>query len=280
MQAIPPLFDSKGQPHDLLREILKITGVQHDGTLDDIRDVTQATWYQAGKLRSDIDEKYGGKRQMLMHLLQQLGFVHEITVEGKFDIAVIPGAMLTGFRKRLAFLMSLWEKHGVRFSRIVLLGSKRPLNKDKEGAEKLFQRDNTELPIRPDWTEMKAAPTDEAGMMQMVYDQARLPWESQPEYAPIFVATPLKERNQNPNTRDTIEDWLARFVTREDKKKGLLTVVASSQPYVSFQHFVFNEMLPEAWTLRSVGYAAPDSINISQYLDNLAKLIYELAQVE
>src|SRR5690606_17150403 len=119
------LFDNAGKPTSALLEVLRITGVDHDGTLLGIRNSTQSTWYQSGKIRASIGEEHGDLKTALMPFFMKLGLINEVLASNReYNNVLLLGATLLAVRKRLAFLMKEWDR-GVRFQQVVLLGSSR-----------------------------------------------------------------------------------------------------------------------------------------------------------
>lgn len=270
-----PLFDIDGDPSDPLIRLLDVCEVQHDSSLVSIRDATQAAWYQEGKLRSEILEgEHGPNRHLIIPLLQELGMIEALRapVGSRWDYALLLGAMLTGVRKRLAHLEQLWLR-GMRFRQLVMLGSRRPLNKDKEGASSLFDRHNKDLAVRDGWQAPKTVPTNEVEMMALLQDQAQLIWRGEVEVSIVDTPPPS---GRNTDTRDTVRHWLTSNPT-----PGKCLVV-SSQPFSQYQGMVVQSCLPPGFApedgVVAVGYRAPDSITVSAHLDSVAKTIFEIAK--
>lgn len=261
------LFDSNGTPTQDLRDLLSLMEVEHDGSLAGIRSATQAEWYQAGRLRAEIAEKHGHKKDEAMPLLRNLGFFNEIRAQRMthFHCAFL-GATVTAVRKRLAFLHSEWNR-GIRFTDLVFFGSNRPLMKDKESPEVLLNAENSDLPFSSDWKLEDDLPQTEIEMMRMVYRQAG--WLNEDKV--VFIEATGKD-GRNANTRDTLELW-------GNGIRGDVLVV-SSQPFVSFQGIIAEKVLPSHANPECIGYAANTTLPVTTFLDNVAKLVYELADSE
>ena len=209
-----------------------------------IRDATQKAWYQEGKLRAEIQERHGDKQREAMSLFRRLGFVHEVRCRRQryFHCGILGGTVVA-VRKRLAFLISEWER-GVRIMNLALLGSHRPLLADKESEAVLLRRDNTELPICDDWKLEGPLPDTEIEMMRLVYDQAKLPAAWREVLGPNRV-TCVSPLNAKANTRDTLEVW------GEEMTSSVLLV--SSQPFVSYQRAVAESIMGRCRHLDCIG---------------------------
>ena len=260
------LFDNAGKPTSALLEVLRITGVDHDGTLLGIRNSTQSTWYQSGKIRASIGEEHGDLKTALMPFFMKLGLINEVLASNReYNNVLLLGATLLAVRKRLAFLMKEWDR-GVRFQQVVLLGSSRPLN-EKEIPE-LLNASNLELPFDDSWTTGAEVPATEGQMMRMVYDQAqsRFPWKEEGKV--VFRIHPGKA-----NTEETIHHWLS-----EENPSPASCLAISSQPFVKDQELAVRKVLPAQFQVEAIGYAVPPSIPATVFLDNLAKIIFKLAE--
>lgn len=272
MRHDTPLFDAQGQPTEPLLRLLERLGVQHDNTLRGIRDATQSAWYQAGKMRAEIKDQMevGQLRNDCLGPLAQLGFLREAEApQTEHAYALVLGATVVAVRKRLAFLRDEWER-GVRFREVILFGSERALMPDKEGMDVLYNPQNAELPFPEDRAKTaEAPPRNEIEMMVAVYNQPDFPWTPKGIKATAIHAT------GKANTADTIRVWL-----QEKQPEPGACLAVSSQPFVSFQQVVIANELPEDFMVIGIGPAANPSLPLATFLDNVAKLVYELARAE
>lgn len=258
----PDLFDAAGNPHSALIQTLDRCNVSHNGTLQGICNATQQAWYQEGKLRAEIKDTQADAvlRPELWPLFTELGFVHEVHASREhYRTAGVLGATLIAVRKRLRYLIAEFER-GVRFDQLVLFGGTRPLMKDREGPEAMLKVDNAELPVKDGWHAPTTLPTTEMGMMKLVHSQATYPNGFPSEKITFVEATG--------DTRATLKAW------QTPESDSLLS---SSNPFISYQQQVARRVL-HSLQIDCIGYAAADTTPIATMLDNLAKLIYELAE--
>ncbi|MDD4319071.1 MAG: hypothetical protein PHW10_01975 [Candidatus Peribacteraceae bacterium] len=271
--VVARLFERDGRTTEHMQKLLSLFGIEGCGTVEQVRDATQRQWYQAGKLRAEIIEHHAEHREQALSLLRQMGFFDAVHAESRrYEEASVLGATVVAVRKRLAFLMQEWER-GVRFSRLSFLGSARPLLKDKESEAVLLNPHNAELPFPDGWTPEAALPSNEAEMMRMVLEQAEAadtPWRGENIVTDVFCSQPRQGRNAN--TADTLRDLQAARRTA----KGDIVLV-SSQPFVPFQDVLARNTLPFDCRIITVGPAGGDALPISVHLDNLAKIVYEIA---
>lgn len=257
-----------------LLEILEITGVKHDGTLGGVVAATQKTWLrQPGKERWEMGEQYEPLSEKLLPYFEQMNLLHEVKPSAPlYDYVLLNGSTVPTMRERLAFLFKLYNE-GFRFKKMVIFLGDRPLDPVKEPETILFDRKNGVLPIRDDWKEPGQYPKTESAAGHMLMDQAMLPAGFKESVEIEFVDTPMQKAGdgsmRRPNTGDTVNQWLLT-----NPKPGTALSV-SSQPYVNYQHAVLKTLLPETFILYTVGGGAKQPIHVGNFLDNLARWLYQ-----
>jgi len=258
-----------------LLEILEVTQVKHEGNLKSIVDATQKAWLRpAGVERWQMGETYKEQGPTLYPLFKRMGIMDDVNPTQKnYDYGVILGALVSRVRQRLASAVEAWN-NGVRFTHLVFLVGARPLDPEKESERDLFNVSNKYLPIKPGWKAPEVLPTTETEMARMVFDQADLPEEFRKAVTVTFIDTPMQKTAtgdlRRPNTGDTVNQWLADPAT----KPG--TVLAfSNQPYVDYQDAVLRTLLPETFTVETVGAAGSGNEQVDVVLDNLARWLYQ-----
>ncbi|MGE0009772.1 MAG: hypothetical protein AB7F19_04460 [Candidatus Babeliales bacterium] len=256
-----------------LNEILKITNVQHDGTLDSVVQATQQAWLRKpGVERWQIEQKFDELKPQLEPYFKELHIFDEIKpTQKEYNDVIILGATLSSMRTRLQYALDLWNK-GIRFKQLIFLVGQRPLDAQKESLVELFDRSNTQLPIRNDWQEPSVAPTTETEAAKMIVDQANLPKEFKESVQMFFIDTPMQQaadgNTRRPNTGDTIKLWL-----KEMNPQGTILAI-SNQPYVGYQHAVIKTAVPKELKIETVG-PKTTVINVDVFLDNLARWLYQ-----
>lgn len=271
-------FDENKQPNKQVIDLLSLFQVSPtDYSPKAVREATQAAWYQAGKLRAEIQAlcKDEIKKALAMPIFKQLGFVDAVKPKGaKFNYIVFLGAALGGYRKRVKYFADVSSSVEENEEELISLGGERPLL-DKENEQALLHPEKSDLifPIKEGFSFNGNLPTNEAEMMDLVWKQSALPesWYSKKRY---LVTTPripdeTKEDGfRNPNTEETMRTWLSL-----NPKPGRVLLI-SSQPFVSFQEWQGTKVL-EGFDVEAIGYAAPEFIAVSVFLDNAAKVIFE-----
>jgi len=270
-KAAIPLFDN-GTATGPLLQLLSLTEVTHDGTLDGIHRATQENWRQHGKHSGDIVDRFPGLLGQVTPIFDSLGYTGEQSApRDRYDIAIVFGAYILAVRKRFAMLKRLWDD-GLRFDQLVLLGSARKAHPEKESLAKVNSAEGG-LQLDPQWENLEEVPPTEAKLMETVLWQSRLPEEWRDNF--LVVETPLRTdrpEKPDPSGEDTIEYWLNQH---DDGANSALGVY--SQPQVRHMEMVTRRLLlPRGIEIDLVGYAAPPSTNVSQVLDTVAKVIHEL----
>ncbi len=254
--ALEPSLLEKGLPSPALLELLEICGIEHDGSLGDVVQRTQKTWYQGGKERWELEKLKGLKEEEVFPLLDRLHVLETVRAPLEtYDYALIHGALLSRVQKRIAFLASEWER-GVRFHKIVLLTGDRPL-------------------LPQEIAQLKG-PTNEAEMVRFVYEHADLPEEMRK--LPVeWVSAPKLEKNGNlvrPGTKETIFEWL-----KKNPSPGKCLAI-SNQPYVGYQDAVARAYLPKGFSLLTIGPEADKATTLEIHLDNLARWLHALSNTQ
>lgn len=272
--SLPKIITNDGKPTKVLQQLLDIMGIQHDGTLQNLVEITQKEWLrQAGKERWEINDRFSGKREQVMSCIGQLGVVDEVKpTQRHYSYALLFGALLERTRSRLAHLIRLYNE-GVRFNELVILTGQRYLNDKRESQEILLDGDNGILPIRKDWKFDGVMPKTEAEMIRIVLDQADLP-QGMEKIKVTFVDSPMQQNAdgsfRRPTTPDTVEDWLKKNPT-----PGTCLAI-SNQPYVGYQHETLCSLLPPPFIVQTIGLpVSRESGSIAVYLDSIARWLYE-----
>lgn len=281
MKPATPLFDN-GAPTEPLLTLLKRTDVTHAGNLQSIRDATQQGWRQRGKHSGDIPDRFPELRDEAIVLFEELGFIGEQPPQLCFyDYALVFGAYILAVRKRLAMLKQLWWEGGLRFGHLVLLGGKRPAHSEKESLAKINAPEGG-LIMRPGWEPLTAVPPTEDEIMRTVLVESDLPAEWKDPRGHTVVDTPLRSdrpEKPDPSAEDTLLWWLGKSPCGIS---GSRILGVYSQPGVRHIEAVCQRILGGySCTMDCVGYAALGStLNVSQTLDTMAKVIFELALTE
>jgi hypothetical protein len=236
------------KPSDNFGQLLDLFEIDHNSTLTGVHQALQEKWYQAGKLRAEITEGQAHKRDASMKLFEALGMVASAPARNDhYSHSLLLGATETAVTKRLDHIASEWNR-GVRFQMMSLLGSTRSMIDGKERKE--FR--------------------DEAEMMRAIYEEKRngFPWSVQPS---VLKAKPSPGK-KHAGTAETLELW------NRNAAPGTVLLV-SSQPFVEYQRLVAEEVMPNR-SIDATGYAAPGSTPVTTYLDNIAKMVFQLKILE
>lgn len=193
-----------------------------------------------------------------MPLLQRMDLLearHAPTLH--YTHALIFGATYQSVKERMLFLGEEWQR-GLRFDEIVLLGSARPITPE----EKLEARSESLQ--------------TESDIMLALWTSLPLP-AALKKVPKILVHSPMKTDASGvllrPNTADTIIAWL------NTKPKPGTVVAISNQPYVHYQDAVLRALMPEQFSLSTIG-SKSNKNNINLHLDNLARILYQENQIQ
>lgn len=200
-------------------------------------------------------EMFKQHRAELLQVLEDAGLLGSVKPTQKYyDHVLVLGATQAEVDKRLDHLKELWDQ-GVRFGKIHLLGSERPLMADREDSAGKRGPNGTASRIEMD-------------MMEDRYYAKSASWPKEMQAVRVFeVNTYNKKDGSRANTKDTIEAW-------QQTNPGAGEVLAiSSQPYVKYQDAAIKAVLPRSFHVETVGVEAPRDIKISVVADTLARQI-------
>lgn len=271
------LIDSDGQPVRLVKELLRLTNIKHDGTLDSIVAQTQRSQQDGGWLRAPGKERwevaevsFGERTTEIVSYIRALGCCDEVRPTKKqYRYALIFGATVSRVYDRLVYLQELMEQ-GVSFDELVLLGGKRQLDPQIESAELVGHcisggSESSKLVL----------PTTEGAMMQYLFEHstALAFMRSVHPRAQLVDAPMIKNPDgseRRPTTGDTIMAWLATNPEPGD------CVLVSNNPYIGYQDSVARTYITKKpWVIETVGRAASAQERMSMYLDTMARWLYQ-----
>jgi hypothetical protein len=270
------ILDAQGNPSEDLVALLKISGLNHDGSLQSIVSITQKllkTIRPDTKERWEIDQKIEQElehnRKEKIVLLSQLGLLQKRVPAGDYyDYCIFLSGILERVCKRVTYMLELYNA-GVRFDSLVVLAGERPLMQEENETVFLTMLDNV-IPRRKDFQLRTEFPKNEADMIEYVFDAIEMPIELRSKI--IFVRSPMKINKEGvlirPTTGDTVAEWLAL-----NPKKGSILAI-SVQPYCLYQHSVLKTYLP-GFNIETVGQAVKEDLSIALYMDTLARILYQ-----
>lgn len=239
-----------------LLDLLQVQKVEHDGTLSSIVQATQKSWIRpAGKERWEIDNTQFVSTDEVWKLIDTLGLRAEIKpADAKYDYVLLMGATAMRMKLRLEYFVQLVQQ-GISYEQLVVLVGQRPLTDE----EKEFLKQNYNMSDVQ--TESDAARV----IFQNISDEMKKKMH--------IISVPMlddgKGGMRRPNTADTVNAWLATGA------KSGSCVAISNQPFVAYQHSVIRGLLPQEFSLQTVGGASGNDARIGVYLDSLARILYQ-----
>lgn len=273
------------QTHDLrldeLHELFKILNIKVEKTYEAMNAYAQKHWLRKpGQERWHMKtSEHQPQADKVIQIVKLLGMIDQLdpTIKNP-DYAFVLGATVYRMRTRIQHLLDLIEKGHFKPKKIIFLTGERPLDPTQE-PETLIMDKNF---IRADWKYLGPIPKNESQAAELIWDQ--LPKPDCIKNIPVmFVATPMQNKNGKavrPTTTDTIQTWL-----KTSPKPGSI-VAFSNNPYVLYQHETMKPLLIKAgWfkkggQLETVGSGSSENIEIAPLLDNIARYIYSILQVQ
>ncbi len=272
------MFSSQGSLVDAnLKRLLSITHQTHDGTLASIVSATQNKengWLRSGERWHKQKETYTEDQLIeIVSLARKLGFVDSKApkLSSRYDRVLLLGAASTRVHSRLTYLVKLW-KQGVRFNKIVMLGSERSL--DAPASDAAMKKEISDAGYE----------LNEKGLIEYTFHhKVAVPEEM--KALPILWIKAKGKNGKRANTDDTIETWLNEDT---DFSQGMKILSISNQPHASYQGAVIqaflnkdprgrkvqNETVGEGDSLAT--HEKPSHQDVSILLDAMARYFYSL----
>lgn len=240
-------------------KLMELTDLNIPLSLDDAVFITQKNWLRKqDQERVDLLESNHKSLSMMKEQFERLGLTKTITPKkSEYDYVIILGAMYEPFKDRLHFLEHLAKS--INFKKLALLGSLRPLEREQELSPLLKSHAFLKLPM----TEIE--------MMEELLKKSSIDVGN---IEIIRIASPMKRGPDNSlkraNTLDTVLDF------KNLKLKPGFALVISSQPHILRQELVVLSELKAPWQIETVGPKPPKDSPTDVYLDELARILYEL----
>ncbi|MBS0626405.1 MAG: hypothetical protein JSS32_10175 [Verrucomicrobia bacterium] len=230
-----------------LTELFTLFGTSSDKPLVQLKEETRALWMQAGKERWEFESRYEEEKEILWPLFAKLDLFDSILASrSHYDFALVHGALLSRVEDRLNFLISEWNR-GVRFNQLVFLTGQRPL--------------------QPSELAKVGAPF-ETDMVRWVYERADMPVEMRA--LPVTFVDASGQNGRRPCTEDTVRTWLSM------KPIPGTCLCVSNQPYTCYQDGVIKRLLPDPFTVETIGPQTGSDPSVSILLDTLAKWLNQM----
>lgn len=236
----------------------------HMSALNWLVEVTQKYWLRGeGLERWDVQDNAEqlAERDAIIKMFHSLNLINEIKPShSHYDYVLMMGALENRVKIRLEHAHSLYANSEYDFDNLVMLGGARPLTAAQEPSiERLLPEKQTEHGMMMCLLEeMKGEHLEDVFFSKAVQE----------------IDTPMQVditgKTRRPNTKDTIDSWLATA-----PKPGRVLVI-SNQPYCSYQHSVARTLLPTEFEVETVGNRSNGQDPIKVHLDSLARIFYTM----
>jgi hypothetical protein len=203
-------------------------------------------------------------------LLEELGCIDAMHApQGQYAGAVLLGTRWSRFKPRLIGILDEYHR-GARFKDLYLLGSRRPIDPERESLE--AQNDLQGLDIDPFiGGTLGKLPATEIDMMAQLAFRVRLPDDVTLRIVETDdVLDPTRPSGlRHANTEDTFREWLDHYSPR----KGTY-LVGTNQPFTRYQTATGQRLARKNVRLIGTGPRA-HMLTLAEFLDTLAKQAYE-----
>ena len=238
-----------------IEQLLKITGVTYDGTLNGLVQATQKAWLRpVGKELWEAEKIHEEKRAQLMPFFKKMGMVDVREPKKIFYTHILfMGATVPTMAKRLEDVQKIIAS-GVGYKNLAFLAGERQLT----DTEKRFL-------MQRNWDTL---PTTEATVFPRLFKEYGLPVEKM-----VFINAPATLLPDGTMTRPGMKETVSQWLTNNPEPGSVLVV--SSQPFCIYQQTMVASFLPKTFEVEVMGYQAPDTIAVSSYLDSIARTLFQ-----
>jgi len=229
-------------PKQPLQELLKRDGQKSNAS---VGAYTQQNWMRPpGIERPHIKKKetHIVNRKFILLKLKTLGMLEPVMPSKKtYTYVVFHGAYTQTMENRIKFCKGMCSH--IQYKQIVFLTGQRFLDSDKE-------KETLTLGLKTE------------------YDAAKYLMQKHGFHNALIINAIGKNNAPRPNTQDTVEEW------RKTNPATGTVLAISNNPYIQRQDLILKNLLGSEFDIETIGDSAPDNINISVLLDELARLIY------
>lgn len=240
-----------------LEQVLSITEVSYDGTIDDLVKVTQKAWLlPRNKDCLHADSLHEDKREQLLPLFKNMWLIDEwINQKFTYDYILFQSVGVgCGFEERSETLKKLLGVP-IHAREIAILLDNGPLTVTEK--KLLTERGSKDIPAT------------KAALYLHFFKEHGLPVDGMV----LVDASPAQHKDSSWDclaTADAVKKWLTR---RPTPQPGTILAI-SHQPFCNFDHLTLESLLPKGFIIRTVGKAAAADTRVAVYLDTIARTLY------
>ena len=249
---ISSIITEENKPTAQFTKLLQLFGIDASISFEEIVYKTQQKWLrQKGKERWEIADNFQNKKSEVLPILESIGMIYEINPQKKhYDYVFMLGCSIHSTRIRINFLLKEWA-NGLRFENLIFLVSDRPLDKNFEKIEEPIK-----IQLKTEYEATK-----------YIYNKMKPPINFEENFNVSFVSSECKQNKKRATTEDTIISWL------DNNPKPGSCLFISSQPFVMYQDTVARSILPDMFSIETVG-AESYTKNIGIQLDSTTRSLY------
>ncbi len=258
------LIDQQGKITTALQELCQLTDIciTNEEDLIKLTEDTQEKWFQGKKgkerwLFEKFEAKSKEEQAKIITCLTTLGTVSQVTASNsQYDFVLINGAMASCMQARINFLAKEYDR-GIRFEKVILLGSQRELNSKFKLEAQLIE---------------KGCTTEAQALKFLWGDTNNLP--DTVKLTAVSIHAKNKSDAQRASTEETIQAFISTQPSFKEKSR-LLSV--SSNPHIIYQDIEVRAAVKKIHPVivETIG-PRPTTLNIEKHLDSLARCLHSM----
>jgi len=256
-----------------MQDLLKLSYVQYDGSLQDCMNATQHHWIRPHDVkRWEMDDtSFANRREIWdafekLHIVQRIEPMHEDYLffkKTQHTFMVVTGGSYDVMKAKMQYIKNLHDK-SVNCCVLIFLGTDRKLDLVHE-IESMKQ----DFCFSTD-----ALPQTELEMIKYMSEKMipkSITYYGDREY--ICVQNSHDSLCANMDACNALQAWLKSSSYVNSAKADMLII--SSQPYIAYEHSLFTSYMPQDYTIQTVGPATIEFMHPGVYFDMLARLVYQ-----
>ena len=244
-------------PTQLLKDIFAIMGIEGVENLETAARQADFRWSRPKNLEywDFYTLSEGDQRKALVKKIKESALVKaKIPSKKHYYAVVVLGATAGTVKARIAFLLGLYDKAGISFDKIYLLGSTRDLKVGNKSDKEMVKT-----------LEKKGLATTEIEMMNEIWQQTQMP-----DALKQIPVVQVQAGERSDGMRASTEDTIMEMVKDGQNLKGKSFLFVSDNPYICFQDAIAKKTLtPYGIEVETVGEGVNNQKMLDEKIENV-----------
>jgi len=229
-------------------EITQLRKNQHSITIEELHLLAKKYWYTNHQKKIHSYEKNNEKVTLAFSLLQQLGFLEEISPKKRiYDYVFLFGTSIKKMQLQLNYVFDLWQ-NGMHFNNIIFLTSERSISH------------KTYAKLLTDKIDSPMLPYNGINILKKMLSSTQFSNGFNDIKTTYVVA-------QQPSLTQLTSLWL-----KQSPRPGTILAL-THQPYSFYQHMILSSLIPQEFMLETAALKSHTKIPLTIYLHTIAQIL-------